>query len=194
MRVVRVQAAQSLAAYPRNRLSKENLKNLERAEKELLEMYNARPDDWASHYNIGNYRMARGDPKGAMTAYQESIKLRPDVALPCVNAAVLAAQQSNIQQAIQYLRQAVQAEPQHGAANLNLGMALAETGDLIGAEKCLRIAMQDPACRAQAAFNCAVIVGQRDPVAARDLSRIAMETEPANTRYRDAYRYYSEKL
>ena len=190
VRVVRIQAAQSLAAFPRTTLDAKTLEALGKAEQELLGMLTARPDDWASHYNLGNYRMARGDSSGAMDSYKESMKLRNDTVMPFVNASILASQNGNIQEAISCLRQASKNQPDHGAVHLNLGLALAETGDFVGAEKCLRIAMKDPSCAGQAAFNCAVLVGKRNSKGAVELIKYALEREPGNARYQEALRYY----
>jgi len=190
IRVVRIQAAQSLAAFPRTAFDKTTLAALTKAEAELLGMLTARPDDWASHYNLGNFRMARGDFSGAMDSYKTSIKLRNDTVMPFVNAAVLASQQGNLVEALSYLRQASTNHPDHGAVHLNLGLALAETEDLEGAEKALRIAMKDPGCAAQAAYNCAVLVGRRNPQGAVELLRYSLEREPGNARVQAALRYY----
>jgi Flp pilus assembly protein TadD len=76
---------------------------------------------------------------------------------------------------------------------LNLGLALAETGDLAGAEKALRIAMKDPSCAAQAAYNCAVLVGQRNPSGAVELLRFALKHEPQNARFQEALRYFTQR-
>ncbi len=190
VRVVRVQAAQALAAYPRQALDPVTLERLKRAETELLSMFQARPDDWASHYNLGNYRLSQGDSKGAMGAYQVSMRLRPDSVMPHVNAAVLASQRGNLQEALGYLKSAWQASPEHGAVNLNLGLALAESGDGAGAVRHLRTAMKDPLCRAQAAYNCAVLVGAQNPAEAVALCRAALESEPANARYAETLEYY----
>jgi len=190
VRVVRIQAAQSLAAFPHTALDAKTLDALRKAEQELLGMLTARPDDWASHYNLGNYRMARGDPSGAMDSYKASMKLRSDTVMPFVNASILASQNGNIQEAISYLRQASKNQPDHGAVHLNLGLALGETGDFEGAEKALRIAMKDPSCAGQAAFNCAVLVGRRNPKGAVELIKYALAREPNNARYQEALRYY----
>jgi len=189
-RLVRIQAAQALATYPRNSLPAETHNLLSAAEAETLAMFNARPDDWASHYNLGNYRLARSDPKGAMAAYRQAMRLRSDAVMPHVNAAVLASQEGRLQEAIGYLRTALAAAPKHGAVNLNLGLALAEAGDPRQAERHLRTAMDDPACRAQAAYNLAVLTGPRDPAAAAGLIREAITCEPDNPRYRDALEYF----
>jgi Flp pilus assembly protein TadD len=122
------------------------------------------------------------------------MKLRGDTVMPFVNAAVLASQQGNIQEAITYLRQASKNNPDHGPVHLNLGLALAETGDFEGAEKALRIAMKDPGCAAQAAYNCAVLVGRRNPGGAVELLRYAIEREPQNTRFLEALRYFESAV
>ncbi len=190
VRVVRVQAAQALAPYPRRSLDRAALDRLNRAEAELLSMYAARPDDWASFYNLGNYRQARGDAAAALEAYRAAIRLRPDAVMPHVNAAVLASQQGDLPEAVRLLREAWKASPEHGAVNLNLGLALAETGDAGGAARHLRAAMADPACRAQAAYNCAVLVGAGDPAAAAALCGEALAAEPGNVRYAEARAFY----
>ena len=190
VRVVRIQAASSLSAYPHHTLDPATLEHLKRAEAELLTMYNARPDDWASHYNLGNYRLARGDSKGAMTAYTESMRLRSDSVMPHMNAAVLASQGGRLEEALGYLKTAWKASPEHGAVNLNLGLALAESGDAAGAVRHLRTAMKDPVCRAQAAYNCAVLVGAQNPAEAVELCRTAVESEPGNARYAETLAYY----
>jgi len=190
VRVVRVQAALALAPYPRRTLDAETLKRLAASEKELLSMFDARPDDWASHYNLGNYRMLRGDPKGAMDDYKLAMRLRPDAVMPHVNAAVLASQQGHLQEAIGYLQTAWKASPENGAVNLNLGLALAEANDPDGAERHLLVAMKDAQCRAQAAYNCAVLVGARNPSEAVKLCRTAVESEPGNAKYAETLEYY----
>jgi tetratricopeptide (TPR) repeat protein len=190
VRAVRVQAVQALAAYPRRVLDPATQERMKQAEAELLAMFAARPDDWASHYNLGNYRMSQSDPNGAMSAYQVSMRLRTDSVMPHVNAAVLASQQGRLQEALGYLQTAYQASPEHGAVNVNLGLALAESGDHAGAVKHLRIAMKDPLCRAQAAYNCAVLVGAQNPAEAVELCRAALEAEPSNTRYAETLEYY----
>jgi hypothetical protein len=53
--------------------------------------------------------------------------------------------------------------------------------------------MKDPVCAAQAAFNCAVLIGRRNPRDAAELIRFALERDPANPRYREALRYYEAR-
>ncbi len=191
--MVRIRAARALASFPRTPLDASVLDLLAKAEKELLEMLYARPDDWASHSNLGNYRMARGDSAGEMAVYKTSMKLRSDAVMPFVNASSLASQDGNIQEAIGSLRHAASNHPEHGTVHLSLGLALAEAGDSGGAGTALRIAMKDPVCAAQAAFNCAVLVGQRNPKEAVELIRFALARDPSNLRHQEVLRDYEAR-
>jgi len=192
-RLVRVRAAASLSRYSREGLDAGTLKLLQEGEAEVLEMFEAIPDSWSSFYNLGNYLLDRGDPSAAMAAYKTSMTLRPDVIISYVNAAVLASRQGNLDEGIRYLRQAQRVEPEDGAVNMNLGLALAEKGDREGALKCLRIAIKDQGCRAQAAFNCAVLIGDSDLDKAIQFARIAAEAQPANRQYIEALQYYQKR-
>lgn len=191
VRLVRLQAVQALAAYPRQAMDAVPAKRLRRAEAELDEMFGARPDDWATRYNLANYRLARGDAAAAMSAYREAMRLRPDAVMPHVNAAVLASRQGDLPAAVRYLREALRSAPEHGAVNLNLGLALAEQGAIREAVHHLRTAMKDAACRAQAAYNCAVLVGGSDPREAAALCRMAADADPGNPRYAEGWAYYA---
>jgi len=126
-------------------------------------------------------------------ARDKIVKLRPDVIISYVNAAVLASRQGNLDEGIGYLQQALKAEPEDGAVNLNLGLALAEKNDREGAMRCLRTALKDQGCRPQAAFNLAVMIGDSDLDKAVNLSRMAAEAQPGNRQYADAYQYYRNR-
>ena len=58
-RLVRIRAAASLAGYPRERLEPQARHNLDRATAEFEESLRVRPDDYASHHNLGNYYLDR---------------------------------------------------------------------------------------------------------------------------------------
>lgn len=192
-RLVRVRAVTSLSRYPWQRLDKETQELLKKAEREVMDMFGAMPDAWSNYYNKGNYLVDRGNPSGAMDAYKSAMKLRPDVIISFVNAAVLASRQGNLTEAIGYLKQAKKIDPDDGAVNMNLGLALAEHGDTAWAIKCLTTAMKDKSCRAQAAFNCAVLNGDSDLDEAIRLSRIALQEQPDNQRYKDTLQYYRQR-
>ncbi len=192
-RLVRVRAVTSLSRYPWQRLDRESRAVIEQAEREVMDMFGAMPDAWSNYYNKGNYLSDRGNDAGAMQAYTTAMRLRPDVIISFVNAAVLASRQGNLHDAVKYLRQAKQAAPDDGAVNLNLGLALAELGDRVGAIDALRTAMKDKGCRAQAAFNCAVLSGESNLDEALRLIRIAVQEQPDNQRYKETLEYYQKR-
>ncbi len=193
LRLVRVRAATSLSRYPWQRLDQPTQDMIRKVEREVMDMFSSMPDAWSNYYNKGNYLIDRNDPSGAMKAYKTAIRLRPDVIISYVNAAVLASRQGNLGQAVDLLRRARKVEPGDGAVNLNLGLALAEQGDVPGAIDCLDVALKDRSCRAQAAFNCAVLYGDRNLDEAVRLSRIAVQEQPDNQRYKDTLEYYKQR-
>ena len=48
----------------------------------------SRPDQWDSHYNLGNYYLDRGDSKQAVTSYETTLKMEPQGVLIMVNQAM----------------------------------------------------------------------------------------------------------
>ncbi|MHB8068795.1 MAG: tetratricopeptide repeat protein [Desulfobaccales bacterium] len=157
-RLVRIRAARSLAAYPDNQLSPGDRGRLTQANRELLASLTVRPDDWASHYNLGNYYLDRGEPDRAGAAFQTASRLRPDAVLPLINRSIVQARLGQTQAAEESLRQALGLEPQNAAANFNLGLVLAEKGDQRGAEQALRAALNADPEMAAAAYNLGVLL------------------------------------
>ena len=189
-RLVRTRAVSGLARYPETRLSGDTLTAFKAAEKELLVSFESQPDVWSSHYNMGNYLADRGNPEDAIEAYERSMALRDDTVMPYVNASVLASQQGRLQEGIDYLKRAHAASPENGSVNFNLGLALAESKDLAGAERHLRMAVSNEGTRAQAAYNLAVMVAEKDAAEAIALCRTAVKSMPQNPRYVYTLAYY----
>ncbi|MBL7115203.1 MAG: ammonia-forming cytochrome c nitrite reductase subunit c552 [Kiritimatiellae bacterium] len=189
-RLVRISAASALSQWPRERLTAEQRKKLELAEQELFVSFDATPDHWSSHYNRGNYFGDRGDMAMALASYERSIRLRGDMLPPYVNASVTAARLGRMNDSIRFLRSAHKLEPDNAGVNFNLGLALAERGDVKAAEKHLRTALKDESTKGQAAYNLAVIVGADDPERAARLSRIAADSQPHNPRNAYTLAYY----
>ncbi len=157
-RLVRIRAARSLAAYPDNLLSPGDRGRLVQANGELLASLTVRPDDWASHYNLGNYYLDRGELDLALAAFTTASRLRPDAVLPLVNRSLVQARLGQTEAAEESLRQALRLEPQNATANFNLGLLLAEKGDPKGAEQALRAALQADPQMAAAAYNLGVLL------------------------------------
>ncbi|MCK7481428.1 MAG: hypothetical protein M0C28_32800 [Candidatus Moduliflexus flocculans] len=60
-RLVRVRAAAGIAAFPRMAAPPAYQAQLKKANEEYLASITARPDQWTSHYNMGNYQLGRGE-------------------------------------------------------------------------------------------------------------------------------------
>jgi tetratricopeptide (TPR) repeat protein len=86
-RLVRVRAATALSGIGVEQLPSDYRMPVRHATTELLEALGAHPDDYTSHYNLGNFHMRRGDHEKALASYQTAIKLRPDFVPPYVNIA-----------------------------------------------------------------------------------------------------------
>lgn len=157
-RLVRIRAARSLAAYPGDLLSAGEQPRWAPANRELLASLTVRPDDWASHYNLGNYYLDRGELDLALAAFATASRLRPDAVLPLVNRSIVQARLGRTGEAEESLRQVLQLEPQNAAAYFNLGLVLAEKGDQRGAEQALRAALNADPEMAAAAFNLGVLL------------------------------------
>jgi hypothetical protein len=84
-RLVRVRAAASLAGYQNFPLDDEHKITVAAANEEYLASILSRPDQWGSHYNLGNYYLDRQDFKQAVASYDTGLKLEPRAVLAMVN-------------------------------------------------------------------------------------------------------------
>lgn len=189
-RVVRIAAAASFSRVPRDWLNTKQRRALQAAEREMMASYELHPDMWEGYYNKGNHLADRNNLPSAMEAYRMAMKRRPDVIPPYVNAAILSAQMNQPAKALRLLKQAHDIDAENGGVNLNLGLGLAEAGDMAGAERHLLLAMKQASTRAQAAFNLAVIKGANDPAAGVTYCRTAVESEPRHPRYAYTLGFY----
>ncbi len=119
----------------------------------------ARPDDWASHANLGNFHMERRDFAGAIVEFETATKLEPRVIGPLVNSSLAYSNLNQPDRAEASLRQALKVEPNNASALFNLGLLLAETGRTTDAVKSLRAALEFDPRMAGAAYNLGVIAG-----------------------------------
>lgn len=91
-RLVRVRAVASLAHYPAAWFQGEDQNKLQQATGEYLASLTARPDQWTSHYNLGNYYLNQGKVKQALVSYDIALKIEPRAAMVMVNPAMAYAQ------------------------------------------------------------------------------------------------------
>ena len=189
-RLVRVRAASSLAGVPREGLQPAQRKDLGRATAELIEGLHARPDDYAAHFNLGNFYMAQRKLNPALDAYQTSIKLRPDYLASHVNIAFVYNAQGQNRQAEQSFHQALALDPNSLIAQTNLAMLLGEMGRMRDAEKAFRRVMVLDPNSATAAFNLGVILAEKQPRQALQWAKKAYDLRPQDPKYAYTYAFY----
>jgi Tfp pilus assembly protein PilF len=186
-RLVRVRAAGALAAV--STLPGEH-QAVARATAELLDALHARPDDYASHYNLGNFYMQRGDQAMALSSFESAIKLRPDFVPPYVNVAFVYNARGENDKADASLRRAIALDPNNVAVHLNLGMLLGEMKRAKEAEQAFRRTLElDPNCAA-AAYNLAICLAPDRPWESLRLCEKAYKLHPEEGKYGYTYAFY----
>jgi len=159
-RLVRVRAAASLAGYQDLPLTDAENRQVEAATREYLDSTMSRPDQWSSHYNLGNYYLDRGEFKQAVASYETALKMEPRAVLAMVNEAMAYARMGENQNADNSLRKALNIAPANATANFNMGLLKAEENDLVTAEKHLKAALKADPQMAQAAYNLCVMLSR----------------------------------
>ncbi len=150
----------------------------------------SRPDDMASHYNLGNFYMAREQMPEAASEFETATRLQPDALPPYVNVALAYNALGQNDKAEASLRHALSLDPTNSAANLNLGMLLAEMGKMAGAEQAFRAAFKSDPASAQAAYNLGVLLAKEHPEESLTWCQRAAELRPDNPQYGYTYAFY----
>ncbi|MGD2217075.1 MAG: tetratricopeptide repeat protein, partial [Gemmatimonadales bacterium] len=189
-RVVRIRAAESLAGYPQELIPAEERGGLERAFDELLAALSSRPDDYFSHYGLGNLHLGRGELSLALAAFETALRLRPDFVPGLVNIAMTHAQLGDSDAAEASLRRALEIEPTNAAALFNLGLLLLERGDNRQAEKHLRTALEAAPRFPAAAYNLCVLLAEDRLDEAIEWCQRAAELQPGDPRHAYTLAFY----
>ena len=192
-RLVRIRAAATLAGVPPDRLGEVDRQSLESARKEAETSFRARPDDHASHYNLGNFYLDGGEPRKAIDEYETSSRLRPDSVPPLVNASMAYYALGEKENAEKSLRRAVKIAPENVPARLNLGMLLGEMGKEKAAEKEFRAAAKADPKSAQAAYNLCVVTSKDRVDEALTWCRKATNLRPEEPRYGTTYAFLLDR-
>jgi tetratricopeptide (TPR) repeat protein len=150
----------------------------------------ARPDQWTSHYNMGNYQLNRGEFKQAIASYRTALKLEPQAFMAFVNLSIAYAQMGENDKADKSLREALRIAPDSAAANFNMGLLKAEQNDTKQAEKYLRVTLKADPQMAQAAYNLCIITSKDRLDEAIGFCRKASELRPDDPRYTFTLAYY----
>jgi tetratricopeptide (TPR) repeat protein len=182
-RLVRIRAATALAPIPEQSLPEEQRAAVRQAMTELAASMNSRPDDMASHYNLGNFHMSRNQLPEAVAEFDIASRLQPDALPPYVNAALAYNALGQNDKAEASLRRALSLDPTNAAANLNLAMLLAEMNKLGEAEQAFRAALKADPKSAQAAYNLGVLLSKDRPAEAIALCQKATALRPDEPKY-----------
>ena len=148
-----------------------------------MDSMKSRPDDMASHYNLGNFHMSRSQMPEAAAEFETASRLQPDALPPYVNVALAYNALGQNDKAEASLRQALSLDPTNAAAHLNLAMLLAEMNKLGEAEQSFRAALKADPKSAQAAYNLGVLLSKEHPVEAISWCQKAAALRPDEPKY-----------
>ena len=190
-RLVRIRSAMALAALNPASLSSQPVRaNLQKAIADFMTAMHARPDDWSSHANLGNFYLESHDFTAAAACYETATRLEPREIGPIVNAAMAYSNLEQNDKAEASLRRALALAPQDAAANFNLGLLLGELGRWDEAEQRLRTALKTNPQMAAAAFNLGVILAKHSLDEAVAWCEKAHQLRPEDPKYAHTLAFY----
>jgi Flp pilus assembly protein TadD len=183
-RLVRIRSAAALAPIrPEQLADAKDRQHVEKAIGEIMAAMRARPDDWASYANLGDFSMQRRDFLEAIRNFEIATKLEPRMVGPWVNASIAYSNMNRPEEAERSLLAALKLDPTNAAVNFNLGLLLGERGRVAEAERALRTALKSDPQMAAAAYNLAVLIGKRNLDEACSLCRQAWKLRPNEPKY-----------
>jgi len=189
-RLVRIRAAAALSGVPLESLTQPMQESVRKATAELIASYMARPDDYASHTNLGNFYLDRGQTDLSIRSFETAIRLRPDSVGTLVNASMAYSRAGRLGDAERVLGQALRETPENAAANFNLGLLLAETGRTAQAKLALQKALKNDPSIAAAAYNLCVLTFPENKTQGLDFCRQAVRLAPRSEKYASSLAYY----
>ena len=135
VRLVRIEAANVLAAIPPQSLSLNQRRDFASAEQELRDSYLVNADLSGAHLMLGVLAQRQGKLQQALHAYRTAIHVQPDVAGPRSNLAHLMEQMGDTRAAARYraeelplLERDAEFAPQHASVQYRYGLSLYLTG------------------------------------------------------------------
>ena len=189
-RLVRVRAARALAGYPGLKVSGDFADKINKANAEFMASLVTRPDQWSSHYNIGNYHLSRNELKDAVASYAKALEFEPRAVMAMVNSSIAYAQMGQNDRANESLQAALKAAPDNAEANFNMGLLRAEQNDLKEAERYLRTALRLDPQMAPAAYNLCILTSKERLEEAIGFGRRASQLRPDEPKYAFTLAYY----
>ena len=182
-RLVRIRAAAALSAYPDLKIGGEYGESIEKADAEHVASLLAWPDQWSSHYNLGNYRLNRGELKEAVSSYDRALGIEPRATMVLVNRSIAYARMGDLARSEESLQKALGASPENAAALFNMGLLKAELNDSRQAESYLKAALKNDPQMAQAAYNLCLLLALDRPQEAVGFCREAARLRPDDPKY-----------
>jgi tetratricopeptide (TPR) repeat protein len=182
-RLVRIRSAASLAGVATDVLPARQQDSVRKATDELIAAYKARPDDFSTQTNLGNFYMDQGHLEEAIQSFETAIRFRPDSVGTLVNASVAYSRARRMTDAERVLDQAVRLAPDNAPVNFNRGLLQAELGRKADAENSLRKALASDPNLAPAAFNLCVLMMERHDSGGMVYCQYAVKASPSNEKY-----------
>jgi Flp pilus assembly protein TadD len=145
-RLVRIQAAATLARLQPSAMSEDERLSFHVAAAEFRAAMEARGDDAEAAHELGHFLLDQGDLGGATAAFQRSLTMRPDRLETLVSAATASYRSGDMAAAEHHLRRATASAPEASAPRRNLILLLEKQGRLVEAEE-LRVRMVEAATR-----------------------------------------------
>ena len=167
--------------------------SVRKATDELITSFNARPDDFANHTNLGNFYMDQGRLEQSIQSFETAIRLRPDSVGTLVNASMAYSRAGRMGDAGRVLDQALRLAPDNAPANFNRGLLLAELGRKAEAENSLRKALTSEPNFAPAAFNLCVLMMERRDSGGLAYCQQAVKAAPGNEKYVFSLAFYLDQ-
>jgi predicted Zn-dependent protease len=192
-RLVRIRAAASFAGVPTDTLPAAQQESVRKATDELIASYNARPDDFSNHTNLGNFYMDQGRLDQSIQSFETALRLRPDSVGTLVNASMAYSRAGRTADAERVLDQALRLAPDNAPANFNRGLLLAELGRKAEAESSLRTALTSSPNFAPAAYNLCVLMMERRDAGGLAYCQQALKAAPGNEKYAFSLAFYLDQ-
>jgi len=179
VKLVRLMAANSLAAVPRNLIPEENLAQLNTALKEYNASLMINADHPSTHLNFGNLYLNTGQFEKAEASYKEAIEIEPGLVGPYINLADLYRRLNRDEEGAQVLQSALEKYPDLAAIHYALGLLKVRQGKHAEAmnylENAARYEPDDPHYSYVYAIG---LNSQQEPLEALRVLRAAVKKHP----------------
>ena len=129
VKLVRLMAANSLTAVPRNMIPSGMEENLNTVLKEYNASLMINADHPSTHLNFGNLYLNTGDFEKAEASYREAIELEPGLVAPYINLADLYRRQNRDGEGEEALKSALKKYPDLAAIHYSLGLLKVRQGN-----------------------------------------------------------------